>query len=164
MLNLVFWGNSRRTKQAHEAPWQMATPLVLLAIGTLVSWLAIGVLTRSYASFGFLNVQGLSIESFIVETFSTPVVWISFAAFALGIGLFYLRKKYIASKIGAQTVLVAQKGYGFDAFYGGIIQCLRGFAARFRKSHTGDLNYNIAGIVLGFLILLVFVIAFIGGS
>jgi NADH-quinone oxidoreductase subunit L len=164
MLNLVFWGDSRRSQQAHEAPWQMATPLVLLTAGTLVSWLAIGVLTRSYVFFGFLDVHGFSLESFIVETFSTPIVWVSLIAFFIGIGLFYTRKKYAANQIGAQTVLVAQKGYGFDTFYAWNIQCLRGFAARFRKSHTGDLNYNIAGIVLGFLILLVFVIVFIGGS
>ncbi len=53
-------------------------------------------------------------------------------------------------------MVIARQGYGFDAFYGWIIRCLRGFSVHFRKTHTGDLNYNIAGIALGFLLLLLF--------
>ena len=161
MLNLVFWGESRRNTTAHEAPWQMAAPLVLLAIGTVVSWMGIGFLTRAYTSFD-LSEHGLTLSSFIIETFQTPVVWISLAAFIIGIGLFMIRKRYAANKVGDRTVIVARQGYGFDTFYGWIIQCLRGFAARFRKTHTGDLNYNIAGIALGFLLLLI-ILFFIGG-
>jgi NADH-quinone oxidoreductase subunit L len=161
MLNLVFWGESRRNTTAHEAPWQMAAPLVLLAIGTVVSWLGIGFLTRAYKSFD-LSEQGLTLSSFIIETFQTPVVWISLTAFLLGVGLFMIRKQYAANKVGDRTVIVARQGYGFDALYGWIIQCLRGFALRFRKTHTGDLNYNIAGIALGFLLLII-ILFFIGG-
>jgi NADH-quinone oxidoreductase subunit L len=161
MVNLVFWGESRRNTMAHEATWQMAAPLVLLAIGTIVSWMGIGFLTRAYTSFD-LSEHGLTLSSFISETFQTPVVWISLGAFIIGIGLFMIRKRYAANKIGDRTVIVARQGYGFDTFYGWIIQCLHGFATRFRKTHTGDLNYNIAGIALGFLILLI-ILFFIGG-
>jgi NADH-quinone oxidoreductase subunit L len=162
MLNLVFWGESRRDKTAHEAPWQMTVPLVLLAIGTIVSWLGIGFLSRAYSSFD-LSEHGLTLSSFIVETFETPVVWISIAAFLIGIGLFKIRKQYAANKAGEQSVVIARQGYGFDAFYAWIIRCLRSFSARFRKTHTGDLNYNIAGIALGFLLLLL-ILFFIGGG
>jgi NADH-quinone oxidoreductase subunit L len=161
MVNLVFWGESRRNTPAHEAPWQMAAPLVLLAIGTVVSWLGIGFLTRAYSAFD-LSEHGLTLSSFIIETFQTPVVWISLAAFITGVGLFMIRKRYAANKVGDRTVIVARQGYGFDTFYGWIIRCLRGFAVRFRKTHTGDLNYNIAGIALGFLLLLI-ILFFIGG-
>ena len=61
------------------------------------------------------------------------------------------------------SVIIARQGYGFDAFYGGIIRYLRGFSAQFRKTHTGDLNYNIAGIALGFL-LLILILFFVGGG
>jgi NADH-quinone oxidoreductase subunit L len=161
MINLVFWGESRRNTTTHEAPWQMAAPLVLLAFGTVVSWLGIGFLTRAYSSFD-LSEHGLTLSSFISETFQTPVVWISLAAFIIGVGLFMIRKRYAANKVGDRTVIVARQGYGFDSFYSWIIRCLRGFAVRFRKTHTGDLNYNIAGIALGFLLLLI-ILFFIGG-
>ncbi len=162
MLNLVFWGESRRDKTTHEAPWQMTLPLVLLAVGTIVSWFGIGFLSRAYASFD-LSEHGLTIASFVSETFSTPVVWISIAAFLIGIGLFKIRKQYAANRAGEKSVVIARQGYGFDAFYGGIIRCLRWFSAQFRKTHTGDLNYNIAGIALGFL-LLILILFFIGGG
>ena len=161
MLNLVFWGESRRTTTAHEAPWQMTAPLVLLAIGTVVSWMGIGFLTRAYKSFD-LSEHALTVSSFIIETFQTPIVWISLTAFFIGIGLFLVRKRYAANTVGERTVIVARQGYGFDAFYGWIIQCLRGFATRFRKIQTGDLNYNIAGVALGFLLLLI-ILFFLGG-
>jgi uncharacterized protein YggT (Ycf19 family) len=65
--------------------------------------------------------------------------------------------------IGDRTVIVARQGYGFDRFYGWIIQCLRRFATVFRKTHTGDLNYNIAGIALGFLLLIIILFFLRGG-
>ena len=161
MINLVFWGESRRNTIAHEAPWQMAAPLVLLAIGTVVSWMGIGFLSRAYRSFD-LSEHGLTLYSFIIETFQTPAVWISLIAFLLGIGLFMIRKQYAAKTIGNETVIIARQGYGFDRFYRWVIQCLRRFALGFRKTHTGDLNYNIAGIALGFLILII-ILFFVGG-
>jgi NADH-quinone oxidoreductase subunit L len=162
MINLVFWGESRREKTAHEAPWQMSLPLILLAIGTIVSWLGIGLLSRAYHSFN-LSEHALTLGSFILETFETPVVWISIAAFVIGIGLFKIRKQYAANNAGEKSIVIARQGYGFDAFYSSIIRCLRWFSAQFRKTHTGDLNYNIAGIALGFL-LLILILFFIGGG
>ena len=145
----------------------MTVPLVVLALGSLVTWLGIGYLTRSYTAFSAaytFTVLPLSLLAFIEETLVTMwwVAGLSILAFFAGIGLFYLRKSYAKNTVGATTITIAQKGYGFDAFYGGIIICLRGFAARFRKIQTGDLNYNIAGIILGFLILIIFIF-FLGG-
>jgi len=159
MLNLVFWGEKRQQTHAHEAPWQMSVPLIILAIGTLVSWLAIGYLTRAYAHFeGALTfvVHPFSVVVFLMETFTTWwIVCLSLGAFLLGLGLFYLRKRYAQNMIGKQTILVAQKGYWFDSFYLAIIAGLRAFSIRFRKTHTGDLNYNMIGVIIGMVILLV---------
>jgi NADH-quinone oxidoreductase subunit L len=163
MLNLVFWGKSQRTKVAHEAPWHMTIPLIILAVGSLISWLSIGFLTRAYASFGFNDVVAVTLIKFITETFSTPAVVISIIAFLLGIGVFYVRKSYASNSIGAKTITIALKGYGFDTFYGWIISGLRKFATKFQKTHTGDLNYNVAGMVLGVLLLIILFVVLGGG-
>ena len=163
MLNLVFWGKSQRTKVAHEAPWHMTIPLIILAVGSLISWLSIGFLTRAYASFGFNEVVAVTLIKFITETFSTPAVVISIIAFLLGIGVFYVRKSYASNSIGTKTITMARKGYGFDMFYGWIISGLRKFATKFQKTHTGDLNYNVAGMVLGFLLLIILFVVLGGG-
>ncbi|MCX6666898.1 MAG: NADH-quinone oxidoreductase subunit L [Euryarchaeota archaeon] len=163
MLNLVFWGKSQRTKVAHEAPWHMTIPLIILAVGSLISWLSIGFLTRAYASFGFNDVVAITLVKFITETFSTPAVVISIIAFLLGIGVFYVRKSYASNSIGAKTITIARKGYGFDTFYGWIISGLRKFATKFQKTHTGDLNYNVAGMVLGILLLIILFVVLGGG-
>ena len=162
MLNLVFWGQPRQQRQGHEASWQMTTPLILLAIGTVISWLAIGYLTKAYAAFHFNDVTAFSVAGFIVETFSTPVVGLSIIAFFLGIGLYYVRKKYATNAVGKTTINVARKGYGFDAFYLMIVSGLRAFSKQFRRTHTGDLNYNMIGIVIGMLLILVLFFLFGG--
>jgi len=162
MINLVFWGKSHREKAAHEAPWQMSVPLVLLMIGTVISWLSIGFLTRAYSSFKFLETHPLDLITFITETFTNPVMYISLFAFFIGVGIFLVRKVYAENMIGRTAITVARKGYGFDTFYSWIVLGLRAFATRFRKTHTGDLNYNVGGIVIG-LILLIVLVMLIGG-
>jgi NADH-quinone oxidoreductase subunit L len=169
MINLVFLGQSRRKTQAHDAPWQMSAPLMILVIGVVTAWLAIGFLTRAYSAFTLpltFTVHSLSILTFILETFTFWwVAGLSLLAFVLGIGLFYTRKKYAANRAGMATIRVARQGYGFDRFYGGIVRGVRAFSMQFRKTHTGDLNYNLAGLVIGITILvcLVFFI-FLGGA
>jgi len=161
MLNLVFWGQPRREHHVHPTPAAMSIPLVLLAIGTMVAWMAIGFLSRAYAMFHFEDVQGMSLVGFIVETVTKPAIAFSLAALAIGIGLYYARKAYAANAVGQATITVARKGYGFDAFYGGIYAGLVRFGNAFRRTHTGDLNYNLTGLVIG-LVILVLVLYFGG--
>lgn len=155
MLNLVFFGKSTRATHAHEAPWQMTVPLVILGIGTAISWTVIGLLTRTYVAFNLFE-RSLTLMQFIRETFQTWAVVLSITAFLIGVGLFYGRKRYAQNKIGNATVQIARSGYGFDTFYGWIVLGSRWIAARFRKTQTGDLNINIAGMALGFILLLLF--------
>jgi NADH-quinone oxidoreductase subunit L len=163
MINLVFWGKSKRSKKAHEVPWQMTVPLIVLAVGSIISWLSVGFLTRAYASFGFPSINAeLTIVSFVIETFSTPAVILSIIAFFIGIGLFYVRKSYANNSFGQITIKIAQKGYGFDNFYRWIILGLNNFTSKLKKIQTGDLNYNVAGIALGLLILII-IIFILGG-
>ncbi|MEW5936957.1 MAG: hypothetical protein AB1665_03950, partial [Candidatus Thermoplasmatota archaeon] len=162
MLNLVFWGKSQRSKAAHEAPWQMSVPLLILMVGAVISWIAVGFLVRAYASF-FPWVHGIDLAGFIVETLSTPAVALSVIAFFLGIGLFYVRRAYAHSAFGRGSIALASAGYGFDRFYRGIVLGLKEFAIRFRRTHTGDLNINMAGIAIGILILIA-VVLLLGGA
>ncbi|HVQ01302.1 MAG TPA: NADH-quinone oxidoreductase subunit L [Candidatus Thermoplasmatota archaeon] len=155
MLNLVFFGQSARTTTAHEASWQMTFPLVVLMIGSVISWTIIGLLTRTYVAFDLFE-RSLSLMQFVRETFQTWAVVFSIAAFLIGVGLFYFRKRYAANKIGSATIRIAKSGYGFDTFYGWIVLGSKWIAARFRKIQTGDLNINIAGIALGFILLVLF--------
>jgi NADH-quinone oxidoreductase subunit L len=161
MLNLVFFGKSERTTHAHEAPWQMTLPLVILGIGTAISWTVVGLLTRTYVAFDLFE-RSLTLLQFIRETFQTWAVVFSIAAFLVGVGLFYGRKRYASNKVGKMTIRIARSGYGFDTFYGWIVSGSRWIAARFRNIQTGDLNYNIAGIALGFLLLLIFAVFLTG--
>ncbi|MBI5000702.1 MAG: NADH-quinone oxidoreductase subunit L [Euryarchaeota archaeon] len=153
MLYLVFFGESRREKAAHEAPWQMSAPLLVLMVGTLISVLVVGFLLRAYASFGFHEVQATNLGEFIVETFSSMAVVLSIVAFFVGVLLWLLRKRWAGSWLGAKFVLAAQAGYWFNEFYEGLVLGLREISVRFRRTHTGDLNYNMVGVAIGILVI-----------
>ncbi len=162
MLNLVFWAQPSREHHVHPTPWQMSLPLLVLAIGTTIAWLAIGFLSRSYVVFGFAEAHGFTVLSFIVDTVTKPAIIFSLTALVVGLGLFYARKRYAANSVGAATVTVARKGYGFDAFYSALVAGLVRFGNVFRRTQTGDLNYNLTGFVIGLVILMV-VLFFYGG-
>jgi NADH-quinone oxidoreductase subunit L len=163
MLNLVFWGKPAKERHIHPTPWQMGLPLVILAIGTLVGWMAIGYLSRSTVAFAFAEAVGFSLVGFIVETFTKPAIIFSLVALGLGVGLFYVRKGYASSAVGRGTIKAARFGYGFDAFYGSLVRGLVRFGKGFRRSHTGDLNYNLIGLVIGLAILVVYLFFAVGG-
>jgi len=163
MLNLVFFEKSRRTKKVHEAPWQMTVPLIILAAGSLVSWMSIGFLTRAYESFGFPEVHAIALVNFVMETLAAQAVLISVAAFLLGIGLFYARRSFARNAIMAKMIAVARKGYGFDMLYDEAIMLLKRFSVEFQKTHTGDLNYNTAGIAVGIIMLIALFLNLGGG-
>lgn len=162
MLNLVFWGKPAKERHIHRTPWEMGVPLVILAIGTTIGWLSIGYLSRSFVVFQFAETTGFSVLGFVLETFTKPALAFSLAALAAGIGLFYARQVYAANAVGKSMIRVARYGYGFDAFYGMLIRGFVRFGKSFRRIQTGDLNYNLVGLVIG-LVILVVVLFFYGG-
>jgi len=151
MLNLVFWGKSRRETKAHDAHWEMSVPLVILAVGALVSWISAGYFTRAFATFRFQSVTGVDLATFVGDTFSSPAVIFSLLAFFCGLGLWYVRKGLASWGAMKWPMRIVKAGYYFDAFYAGLLLGMRELAVRFRRTHTGDLNVNMIGVALALL-------------
>jgi NADH-quinone oxidoreductase subunit L len=183
----VFLGRPRR--QAHgahghagEAPLGMAGVVAILAFGAVVSWLLIGVFTRSYVRTGLAE-EPVGIGLLLRETLApTPALFGSAVAIALGFAAFFLRRPVaaFAGRRLAPVVAFIRSGYGFDAFYYWIkdrlvgagralfngfdervadgfdnllVAGFRGFSGALRRIHTGDLSLDVLGIMLGFLLI-----------
>ena len=162
MLNLVFWGESRRDRKAHDAPMEMTAPLLILMVGAAVSWVSIEYFTGAFSAFGFHGVHAIGVFEFVEETFSTPAVLFSFVALGVGLLLWFLRKQIIGISILDKPVALIKRGYGFNTIYDGLMLGMREISVRFRKTHTGDLNINLTGVALALLLMLA-ALFFLGG-
>lgn len=163
MLNLVFWGKSRRDTKAHDAHWEMSVPLMILAVGALVSWISIGYFTGAFHGYHFHSVEATPLAKFVEETFSTPAVAFSLIAFFCGLGLWYARESIAAWGIWKWPMKILKSGYYFDTFYAGLLLGMREISIKFRKTHTGDLNVNMIGVALALLIAAV-ALVMLGGA
>ena len=125
----------------------------------------------------------ITLRDMIVETFTNPITYISILAIILGY-LFYLWRKVIVSslgKLGKGLYSFAKAGFGFNELYYWIGYRMIDFAKiwldyvderainsfnylvgntslrwgeEFRKTHTGILNLNILGVVIGLLLII----------
>jgi NADH-quinone oxidoreductase subunit L len=163
MLNLVFWGESRRDRMAHDAPMAMTAPLLILMVGAAASWVSIEYFTGAFSAFGFHGVHALTVAEFVEETFSSPAFLLSLAALGLGLVLWFFRKQIIGISLLNKPVAFIKRGYGFNTIYDGLMLGVREVAVRFRKTHTGDLNVNLTGVALALLLMLA-ALFFFGGA
>ncbi|HBU70038.1 MAG TPA: NADH-quinone oxidoreductase subunit L [Elusimicrobia bacterium] len=179
---MVFWGQQRNTKHVHEAPASMTTPLVILSIGAVFSWLLIGRITASWSLSGFEG-EIIGWKALAHETFVSKAFMMTAGAIIAGY-LMYMKKTAIGNFLGSKLPVVGKSagiGLGFDAVYGGFVAFVYGFAgfARniweeyimeginkvtgavavlssllARKMQTGDIHWNLVYIVITLIILL----------
>ena len=183
MFYLVFMGNGRHVK-AKDAPWQMTAPLVLLAVGSVTSWLLVSRFSKGLSASG-INVEPLGIIAMLKEMFLSRLILVSLGVIILGFFIYYYRafvRKYFNFLI-EPFFAVARAGFWFDTFYYWIIGLFTraaeivlnvfdeglnranyaigdmscSFSAVFRKTHTGELNFNVIGIALGLGLVIVMV-------
>ena len=159
MYWLTFRGDKRSEAKVHEAPWQMAAPLVVLAIGSISFWLFASPYTSSMVfSLPQYPVEHITLGGLIHHAFASPIIWVTFVAAVL-LAIFTLKWRPTVvntfTKPSAIT-LPLREAYWFDTFYNRIIvRGLFSFWQWFRRIQTGDLNYNNVGIVVGLILFLV---------
>lgn len=164
MYYLTFEGESRRKEEAHEVPWHMSLPLVILAIGSVISWVGIYQFTGKMKTVLYSNVEIISLQGLAEHVFFNPLIGVTVIAILL---LAYLVAGYKEKMLHAfseptGTVRALNAGLGFDYVYLGIVKGIRGFGQRLRSLQTGDLNYNMIGVGLG--IILLFLFLFLAGG
>ncbi len=176
MFFLVFLGE-RKGSHVHDAPVAMTLPLVVLACASVVSWLIATKFNAALIMSG-VKVEELHFAAFMKDIFLSGVTLVSLTIIVTGFAVYFARK-IIMSVFGViigPFLWAASKGFGFDALYYSIINMLAvasaavlttfdegilnaanygvgsvtmGFSKWFRRSHTGELNMNLAGMVLG---------------
>jgi NADH-quinone oxidoreductase subunit L len=139
-----------------DAPIEMTFPLIVLALMAILSWLIIPLFSNSFVisvAPGYHIEKLIHLDEFIIHTFTTPMIAVTGIVILLALYLGFAYKSRLETVFKAPTPLnlTLQHAYGFDIFYGGITESVRGFAREFRRIQTGDLNYNLVYVALGLM-------------
>lgn len=147
---LMFLGEP--SESVTESPPAMTGPLAVLAGLTLTSWLAIGPLSEALSTyFPGADVHGYTILGFVEHTLTLQTLALTAAILGLGYLGFRFRKPINdAAPEGLLSALAM--GYGFDAVYERIVAVYRWWCTRTRVIQTGDVNYNVVGVVVALVI------------
>lgn len=156
MVWLVFFGDEREHLHIHEAGSAMKVSLGILALGTCTTWLFFGRLNGLLSS--TLPFHGLEQEStleVVTAIISAPSTWFALLIVALGFGLFWLRGRVSALSAGGWLTPLVNSSFGFESINRIVVQGVYKIAERFSRTQTGELNWNILGIISALLVVLV---------
>jgi NADH-quinone oxidoreductase subunit L len=148
---LVFFGEPRVTHHTHDAPPAMRAVLGALALGTLTTWLLAGPfgdLLRSTLPFHELHAETtLELAGSILRS---PVTWGALAVIAFGLAGWRWRGQLAAVTARLQFLARAADGdFGFEWLNRVLLKGLERTAILLRRTQTGQLNWNVLGIVAG---------------
>lgn len=163
MLMLVFFNPPAGDKQPHAAGLAMKFSLVVLAAGTLTSWILAGPFSQMLA--GSLPYHDLDAEStlaLVTEVLTEPSTWIAVLIVLLGVTLWFIRGRLVSIRNALLPLTkITDNDFWFEWVNRKIILLTNRIATALRKTQTGQLNWNVMGIV-GALVLMLILIAWIG--
>ena len=154
MVWLVFFGGRRDEKYVHDATPMKRIPLGILAIGSVLTWLLAGPFGRLLAA-AIPNLKVMSTRGMIQEVFSAPTTLVTLVVIAIGIAAWYGRKPlgWLSSALEPVGNMAAAS-FGFEWINRQIVSLTQRAAEKLRDTQTGQLNWNVAGIVGGLIVVL----------
>jgi NADH-quinone oxidoreductase subunit L len=156
LIWLTFFGDVRGQWQAHDAPAAMRVSLSLLALGTLTTWLLAGPFGRLLAnSLPFHHLPAEGTTTIIVEVITAPATLLALSAVAMGLAAWWWRDRLWRGEAwGRGIARAAATDFGFELINRRIVGWTQAAAGALRVTQTGQLNWNMVGIVSGLVIVL----------
>jgi hypothetical protein len=91
----------------------------------------------------------------VTAILSAPATWFALLVVGLGGGYSWLRMKGYKYFGGGLLQPLVDTSFGFDPLNAFVVNVVSKFAERLRATQTGELNWNILGIIGGLLVVLV---------
>jgi NADH-quinone oxidoreductase subunit L len=162
MVWMVFFGEARGARHAHDAPSAMSVSLNLLAIGTLTTWLLVGPFGHMLGTtLPYHNeiLHALPTDETILEVITAPATYLALAIIALGLLAWRWRTRNTAAAARWSSRLrglarIAVDSFGFEWINRQVVRVTQGTASALRRLHTGQLSWNVFGIVMGLVVVL----------
>jgi NADH-quinone oxidoreductase subunit L len=154
---MVFYGEPHQERHLHDAPSYMRWALIPLAAGTLLTTLMAGPFSRMLER--TLPDHGIHAETtfhWLMEVVSAPATLIALAAVADGIAAWGWRGRFGGLARGLRWVMhLADNSFGFETINHQVVAQVNRSAETLRLTQTGYLNWNVAGITFGLVVVLV---------
>jgi NADH-quinone oxidoreductase subunit L len=153
---LIFFGEARGSKPVHDALPAMRVSLSLLALGTMTTWLLIGPFGHMLAeSLPFHRLHAGETWELVREIVLDPATGIALGAIALGLAVWLLRNRLAGLLKPVRPFAVfAARGLGFEWLNRQIVSLTTSTASALRATQTGQLNWNVVGILTGLVVVL----------
>ncbi len=153
LFRMVFGGERRGPEPTHDGLPAMRVSLALLAVGTLSSWLLAGPLGRMLsATLPFHNLQAEGTWALVGQILMNSATWITLAVIGLGFGVWAARKYFVRPANALKPL--AESGLGFEWLNRQIIALTQSGATFLQRFQTGQLNWNVFGILGGLILIL----------
>jgi hypothetical protein len=155
MVWLVFFGKPREYLHFHREGSAMRVSLAILACGTLVTWLLLGSLNELFVTtLPFHEFEHESLLHIIDAIVSAPATWLTLVIVAVGLGMSWLRARGNRLLGGGWLNPFVEASFGFEFINRLIVRGTYKMAEQLSITQTGELNWNILGIVSALLAVL----------
>jgi NADH-quinone oxidoreductase subunit L len=161
MVWMVFFG--RRSVEAgehsshlHDAGLAMRVALAPLAAGTALTWLLAGPFARMLEkTLPFHHLEAESTWGLVLEVVTAPATLLALAVVAIGLAA-WQRRDLLAGLVKHLGALrfAAVESFGFEWLNQRVVDLTRRSAASLRVFQTGQLNWNLVGILAGLALVL----------
>ncbi len=157
---LVFYGEPRKELHVHETGNFMKTALIPLAALSLVTWLAAGPFSELLMkTLPHHEIEAVSTMFVVEEILKAPATWIALVVIALGLAAWWQRGKLEGLARSLKGLGdIAANSFGFEAINHGVVDGVQSTAESLRVTQTGLLNWNIASILIGLIVVLVILV------
>ncbi|MBK8985717.1 MAG: NADH-quinone oxidoreductase subunit L [Chloroflexi bacterium] len=157
MVWLVFFGRPQSEKQVHDVGTPMKTALIPLALGTLTTWLLIGLFGEwLQATLPYHDLHVETSSEMLLAILTAPATWLALVVVALGLATWWQRDHLGGTAQALQGLgRAAANGFGFEALNRGAVNLTQKTAVALQVTQTGQLNWNVLGIVLALVVVLV---------
>jgi NADH-quinone oxidoreductase subunit L len=156
MVWLVFFGKERDQLHIHRAGSAMRVSLAILAGGTFITWLFFAGLNGLLSTtLPFHELKRESLPQMVTTILAAPATWFVLLIVLIGASISWVRAKGFRLFGGGWFQAIVDTSFGFDSLNQFVVDVISKFAERLRATQTGELNWNIFGIISGLLIVLV---------
>lgn len=166
MVWLVFFGGERIKRHVHDAGPAMRVSLIVLAAGTFLTWLLAGPFASLlHNTLPTHDIHALTTGDMITEVVGAPITLVALAVIAVGILLWFGRGafKSLATLLDVPAQWAAQD-FGFSWLTRNAVKLTQDAAGLLRLTQTGVLSWNVAGITLGLIGLMIVLFILAGGA
>jgi NADH-quinone oxidoreductase subunit L len=155
LVDLTFNGEPRG-EGGHDAGRAMRVSLSLLSFGTLTSWLLAGPMSALLAStMPAQHIEPATTIEIVEEIVTAPATWLALAVTLVGLALWRWRARLAGLSAGLRPLADwGRRGLGFEWMNLEIVRATVGSAAALRRTQTGQLAWNVAGVMIGLLVVL----------